>query len=112
MGIVEQRRPLAVGEKTPDRYLLEENHRFLDQDVDDSNGGEHRHEGGEEQQRFDGALAQHARAPAREADIERCNGAQSLASRFSSSSMVMPTSGVPPKTVPFLFFSTWSHAVL
>ncbi len=44
-------------------------------------------------------------------DYDSSPGTQSFASRLSSSSMVTPTSAIPPNTVPFLPFSTCSQPV-
>src|SRR5260221_10698442 len=80
----------------------------------DARGRDHRNRRGEKQHRLDRALANDARAPARQPLTDRQAGgqygAQCAASRLSSSSIVMPTSAMPPNTVPFLPFTTCCHA--
>ena len=51
--VVEQRRPLLVGEEGPQRDVAEEEHRFLDQDIDDGQRGEDRNAGRQQQHGFD-----------------------------------------------------------
>jgi hypothetical protein len=67
--VVEERRPLPVGEEVQQRDVLEEHHRFLEQDVDDAHGGEHRHQRGEKQEALDDPLAHDARAAPGEAQV-------------------------------------------
>jgi hypothetical protein len=69
MGVVEERRPLPVGEEVQQRHVLEEDHRLFHQDVNDADRGEHRHQRGEEKQALDDALAHHPGAAPGEAKV-------------------------------------------
>ncbi len=110
VGVVEERRPLRVGQEIPQRHVAEEHHGFRDQDIDDAKRGKHRDHRRQEQDRLDEPFLEVARGAVSETvgHGHGQNRHQSLASRFISSSMVMPTSAVPPKTVPSLPFLRWS----